>query len=85
MRDTSTLRFLRSLCLRLRGCRYERDERFTNGALHGVAKQLEQPKALGCFLIYRQARLPIINYPVRSVTKIAYRTPRDPNVALEIT
>ena len=57
----------------------------TNRALHGVAERVEQPKALGCFLIYRQARLPIINYPVRSVTKTASHTPRDPNVALEIT
>jgi hypothetical protein len=32
-----------------------------------------------------QARLPIINYPVRTVTKTASHTPRDPNVALEIT
>jgi hypothetical protein len=36
MRNTRALRFLRSLRLRLRRCRHERDERVTNGALHGV-------------------------------------------------
>ena len=36
VRDTSALRFLRSLRLRLGGCCHERDERVTNGALHGV-------------------------------------------------
>jgi hypothetical protein len=36
VRDAGALRLLRSLCLRLRRCRHERDERVTNGALHGV-------------------------------------------------
>ena len=36
VRDTSTLRFLCSLCLRLRRRRLEGDERVRNVALHGI-------------------------------------------------
>ena len=36
VRNTGALRFLSSLSLRLSRCRHERDERVTNGALHGV-------------------------------------------------
>jgi hypothetical protein len=36
VRDTSTLRFLCSLCLRLRRRRLEGDERVANVALHGI-------------------------------------------------